>query len=497
VMRIFAGGIATETNTFCAIPTSLGDFLVARGDDAHRESPVGLPADLMRIWETRAQACGEELIVGLMAWAPPAGITIKAAYEGLRDELVRRLRAALPVDIVLLMLHGAMVAEGYESCEQDIIDQVRAVAGCEAIVGVQLDLHCHLSERMLSRADIVLTLKEYPHVDGNDRAVELFDLALSARQQRIRPVMALFDCRMMGFYPTSREPLRSFVDSMIKAEKEGHALSVSFGHGFPFGDVPHEGAKVLVVTDSDREAAARLAARFGRRVHQLRREIGFDFLSVSMEEALTRATARGRKGVVVADQSDNPGGGAPGDSTFVLRWLLDRGTEGVALGILYDPEVVKVALRVPIGTSLRVRLGGKTSRFSGDPVDLEVVVGRSCRNYMIDLHQSSGDAVRFPAGDVVALCHGSLDIVVGTERCQCFSPKVFSDLEIDLRAKQLVIPKSAQHFYEAFAPIASEIIYMAAPGATAPDPRKLSYRRLDTRNLYPWTEDPVLAPSGS
>src|SRR6185503_12502572 len=116
--------------------------------------------------------------------------------------------------IVLLNLHGAMVAHGYDDCEEDIIRRVREIAGPQAVIGVELDLHCHLSESKIAAADIVVTYKEYPHVDINDRAREVFDLALAARSGGIRPAMALFDCQMVGMYPTTREPMRNLVDAM-------------------------------------------------------------------------------------------------------------------------------------------------------------------------------------------------------------------------------------------------------------------------------------------
>jgi microcystin degradation protein MlrC len=97
----------------------------------------------------------------------------------------------------------------------------------------------------------------------------------------------------------------------------------------------------------------------------------------------------------------------------------------------------------------------------------------------------------FPLGDVAAVHCDGIDIVVSSERCQCYSPSIFSDLGIDPKNKRILVVKSAQHFYGAFAPLAHEVIYMAAPGAVAPDPRLISYRRLDTRRMYPWAADPL------
>jgi microcystin degradation protein MlrC len=112
--------------------------------------------------------------------------------------------------------------------------------------------------------------------------------------------------------------------------------------------------------------------------------------------------------------------------------------------------------------------------------------------YMHRWPQLSGEDGAHPVGDVVALRCGGIDIVVGSERCQCLAPSIFTDLGIDPRRTRLLIVKSTQHFYSAFAPIAADVIYMAAEGAVPPDPRHITYRRLDTGNVYPWIADPRL-----
>jgi microcystin degradation protein MlrC len=490
-MKIFVGGIATETNTFSPIPTSREDFLVQRGKDV-LEGRIDHPSlDLSAVWGQQAKARSDAFIFSLMAWAQPSGITVRSAYESLRDELLDDLRAAMPVDVVLLNLHGAMMAQGYDDCEEDIIRRVRDVVGPKAAIGVELDLHCHLSESMIAPADIVITYKEYPHIDVNDRARELFDLAVATKLGRVRPTSALFDCQMIGLYSTSRQPLRGLVDAMTEAERRKGVLSLSFGHGFQFADVPHVGARVLAVTDNDPALARQVAREFGLRIYERRREIGFESLSLPLEQALSKALESNKTPVVVADQSDNTGGGAPGDATFALQWLLDHRVKDVALALFYDPEVVRIAKKAGQGTILPVRLGGKLGPTSGTPVDIEVTVLSIRDKYQHSFPQQSGEPWWFPAGDTVALRCGGVDIVVGSERCQCFSPSIFSDFGIDPTRKHLLVVKSVQHFYGAFAPIAGEVIYMAAPGADAPDPRQTVYRRVDTARLYPWSEDPL------
>jgi microcystin degradation protein MlrC len=496
-VKIFAGGISVETNTFSPIVTGLQDFQVQRGVDASSGHVRYPTLDLSESWGKQAREGGDDFVFSLNAWAQPGGLTVRTAYEALRDELLSDLRSALPVDVVLLTLHGAMVADGYDDCEKDIISRVRAIVSATTVIGVLLDLHCHLSEAKIAAADLVVTLKEYPHVDGSERARELFDLAIETKQGKIHPKMALFDCQMVGLYPTTRMPMRTLVDDMIKAERSTGMLSLSLAHGFQYADLPHVGTKVLAVADGDAALAEQVAKEFGLRVYGARHDIELASLSMPMEVALARATASTRSPVVVADQSDNCGGGAPGDATYALHWLLEHGASGVAMAIFYDPGVVALAKRAGQGAKLSIRLGGKMGRFSGSPLDLEVTVTAVRENYNHEFPQRSGNPQLYPIGDVAALRCQGIDIVVASERTQCFAPSIFTDLHLDPRERRVLVVKSVQHFYGAFAPIAAEIIYMAAPGAVAPDPRLINYRRLDTTRLYPWAEDPLTAKKTS
>lgn len=489
-LNIFVAGIITETNTFCPLPTALEDFRIQRGKDP---MPALYPdLDLSVTWGRQAATRGDRFVFSLMAWAQPAGVTARSAYEALRDEILSDLRGAMPVDVVLLNLHGAMIAQGYEDCEEDLIRRARAVVGPSVVIGVELDLHCHISPAKIAAADLVVIYKEYPHTDINERAAELFDLAIATKLGEVRPTLGLFDCRMVGLYPTSRQPLRGLTDAMRESEGRDGVLSISFAHGFQFADVPHVGAKVLVFADGDQALAERLAKEIGLKLYAVRDQLGFETLSRPMDEVLSKAIAAKKFPVIVADQSDNPGGGAPGDATFALRWLLDHRAESAAIGILYDPEVIRVARKAGRGAKLPVRLGGKLGPTSGQPVDIEVTVLSVIDDYVHSFPQRTGPPSLRRAGNVAALRCAGIDVVVGSERCQCLSPSIFDDLGVDVARKQVVVVKSAQHFFGAFSSIAAEVMYMAGPGAVPPDPKMIRYRNLDTTRLYPWVRDPLL-----
>jgi microcystin degradation protein MlrC len=184
----------------------------------------------------------------------------------MRDEILSQLRAAMPVDGVLLGLHGAMVAHGYDDCEGDLIARVREIVGEKTVIGVELDPHCHLTEQRVRGADIIILFKEYPHIDFAERAEELVTLVVKAIRGNIRPKMSLYDCRMIDVFPTTREPGIGFVAKMKNLEGRDGVLSVSLGHGFWQGDVPEHGTRVLVVTDNAKDKGdTRSPARSARR----------------------------------------------------------------------------------------------------------------------------------------------------------------------------------------------------------------------------------------
>ena len=184
-MNVFKATLSTETNTFSPIPTGLADF--QKRDfyrrDGSRYPPVKGNTALI-VWRDLAEADGHTVHEGVCTSAQPGGITTRHAYETLRGMLMDDLCAAGPLELVLLSLHGAMVADGTDDCEGDIIAGARATAGPRATIGVLLDLHHHLTERMRTSADIMVPFKKYPHTDKLDRVREVYALSRDAAQGR-------------------------------------------------------------------------------------------------------------------------------------------------------------------------------------------------------------------------------------------------------------------------------------------------------------------------
>ncbi|MET0504530.1 MAG: M81 family metallopeptidase [Luteibacter sp.] len=484
-MRIFVAGVSTETNTFAPWPTGMRGFEeggIHRGHAVHDDP--GTNGLVARRWSALAAGDGHDIVEGLFAIAEPSGPTVQHVWETLRDEIVTQAMADGPFDVVLLQLHGAMVSTGCDDCEADLVSRVRAVAGPHATLGVELDPHCHLSQDLIDAADAVILMKEYPHVDYVERAAELYDICTKTALGRVHPTSALFDCRMLGFYPTTGGVMAGLLATLREAERRPGILSVSFVHGFPWGDTAETGSKMLVIADADHALAARTAEELGRLVYAKREALLPRMPGIA--EALAKVeTMPGT--VVLADTADNPGGGAPGDNVSLLRALLARGVREVALGAIWDPMSALVCAEAGVGASLALRLGGKCGPSSGDPLDLVVTV-----RAVLEAHAQIGlGGAPEPLGLSVWLHSDGIDIVVISIRSQVFSPDAFTGLGIDLAGKRIIAVKSSHHFHARFAPIADHILSVATPGAIQMDFAGIAYVKRRDWNYFPRVADPL------
>ncbi len=485
-MRIFAASLATETNTFAPIPVDRRAFAVHYYPPGKHPATPSLCSAPLVVARRRAGAEGYTLIEGTAAWAEPAGTVSRGAYESLRDEILDQLRAALPVDVVLLGLHGAMVAHGYDDCEGDLMQRARAIVGDDAVLGVELDMHCHLTDAMVEAADAIITFKEFPHVDFADRAEELVSLCLAAARGETKPVISVFDCRAITGFMTSREPGRGFVDRMKAMEGRDGVLSISVAHGFQAADVRDVGTKVLVITDGDAAGGVRLAERLGREVIAMR-GLGTP-RHVKPDEAI--AIVRGPDGrtrpgpIVFADRWDNPGGGVPGDSTFMVALALANPEIPTAIGALWDPVAASFCVAAGPGAVMPLRFGGKAAATGGDPIDATITVRATTDDLCIPFQESI-----VSLGPAACVTIGALDVVLVTGRAQTFHPAVFTELGVDLAAKSMVVVKSSNHFYAAFAKIAREIHYLDCGGPYPPDPARIPYTKV-RRPIWPLDADP-------
>lgn len=486
MVKVFIATFGTESNTFATYPASKADFLdglwCENGISNAIPSPWSGPATL---WRDRALASNWIVQESLHAYAQPAGTLSCRVYEEARDRILEDLRTTGPVDALLFYLHGAMVAEGYDDCEADLVGQARAIVGPDVKIGLELDLHAHIDHKLVDVADIIVLFKTYPHIDHNDRADDLFDLMKRTLAGEIDPKMSLFDCKVMGLFPTTRAgPMPKFVADMIAAEGNNNILSLSLNHGFPWADVPIAGAKMLAVSDGDPKLASDMAEQFGRYFYNIRRTAALEF--TAMEKAIAVAAQNKGKPVLLADVSDQTGGGAPGDTCHMVRAFRDAGIDSAAFGPIWDPAAIAICFQLGLGAKSWLRIGGKAEPQSGPPLDIEAEVIFLKRNSS----QENDGMEDVPIGDVAVVKSSGIEIVLTSIRTNVYSPSFFTQHGITLSDKQVIGVKNLYKHTDIFAPLVREQYYVATPGVCQPDFNLLEYKKLP-RPTWPLDENPL------
>jgi microcystin degradation protein MlrC len=376
-----------------------------------------------------------------------------------------------------------MVAQGYDDPEGDLIARIRELVGPDAVIAAGLDPHSHLTARRVEHSNILVAFKEFPHTDFVARGAEVVDLMVRTIRGEIAPVMSVFDCRMIDVFPTSRQPMRGFVDRMFELERaDPKVLSISLIHGFMAGDVPEFGTRMLVVTNGDKRHGDMLAEKLGREVFAMRGQSMPPLRSP--EEAIREARAVGKGPVVIADFWDNPGGGVAGDATVLLQAMLDAKVENAALATIWDPIAVRHLMVAGEGARVPLRFGAKSAPGCGDPIDAEVLVKRLVRA----AHQTFGGS-QIAMGDCAVIEIGGIEVILNSTRSQAFERTVFSAVGIDPLAKDILVVKSTNHFHADFARIASAVIYCTAGHPYPSDPRVTPYQKA-RRTLWPMVDNP-------
>ena len=485
-MRLFLAGLGTETNSFASFPTGLAEFhehMWAEGSvEKLPTTPQSAPT---QHWVASATALGWEVVQSLHARAQPAGPTTRAAYEFMRDRILSDLAAAGPVDAVLLFLHGAMIADGYDDCEADLVSRIRAHVGAKVRIGVELDLHANMDEAIVDAADIIVIYKAYPHNDYAERADDLFELMRRTLAGEIEPVMALFDCRVICLFPTTREgPMVGFTEEMFAAEGKDGILSLSLNHGFPWADLPIAGAKMLAIADRDIAIARRAAEDFGKRFYRVRADATLPFTPFA--EAIEEAKKKGDKPLLLADTADQIGSGAPGDTTHVLKALLDAGIRNAAVVPIWDQLAVGICRNVGVGAKLKLRLGGKFEPHSGPPLDVEAEVLLLKENAT----QSALRGERIPIGNIAVIRVAGIEVLLSDLRINVFTPTIFEENGITLADKQVISIKNLYKHRDVFRPITRDQLFVATPGTSNPDWKSLPFQRL-SRPMWPLDPDPL------
>jgi microcystin degradation protein MlrC len=499
-MRIAIGQVWQETNTFNPLPTTRADFEhfgIVRGDELVERmadtNELGGFIQSLRSWAEKPEIVG---LVRLPAW--PGGIATADTFTWLRQELRDALQRQLPVDAVLLALHGALVSEAAADVEGELLQAVREMLGPDVPIVATLDLHANITELMVQSADALVLYHTAPHIDVFKTGQRGTAVMRRILVERARPVTAFQKIPMVVPAERANTQDQASVSNALRErlqelERDPRILAAGLATVQPWLDIPELGTSVVIVTDGDGELARSACNEIAAEVWRRRRDYLPELVSVA--EGVRAAYENAEGLVVLSDSADATTSGAPGDSNWVLRELLQYDWPRPVLVTLVDPEIVEAARQHGVGAELTAALGGKRDRRFSQSLTLTthvhglfdarfVLSGHLARNMPIDM------------GPSAVLRTGQIHIVVTTRSGPHFAPQLFQAAGLDPFAASVVVAKSPCGFRAAYEHHARKILVVRAPGCAPSDFWSYEYRRID-RPLWPWDEIEDWTPAPS
>ena len=486
-MRLATLGFSHETNTFAPTPTDYRQFEtsgISRGDEIVRRYQ-GSHSTVAGFLEA-SEKLGFEIVPLIHAQTMPSGVITKDAFDRLVGEMLHLLEARGPWDGILLANHGAAVSEEYHDVDGEIAARVRALVGPRVPIGIALDLHGNITERMVANVTATVFYRTNPHLDPTARAVECAEMIVRTIKGEIHPVQALETPPLVINIVkqfTGDEPMRGLMQDCAAVIARPGMLSASVVEGYPYADVPEMGMSFLAIHDGDAAAAREGARWLARRAWDRRAEFVGD--TPSPTEALEAAAAAPRGPVVLMDVGDNIGGGSPADSTVLLAEAKRLGIRSY-LQTLYDPEAVTHCVAAGVGSAVTLRVGAKTDRLHGSPVDVSGRVRLISDGRFEELQPTHGGGRYFDGGTTVVLdTTDDHTLVLTSRRIGNTSIQQMYSLGVRPESKQVVVAKGVVSPRPAYQPIAAQIILVNTPGLTTSDLSFFTYQHR-RRPLYPF-----------
>lgn len=486
--RIAIAGFQHETNTFAPMLTTYDEFdtggswpAMTQGQDIIKvfsdlNIPIGGFIQAANDWE---------LLPILWAAAEPGGYVATSGFDSVMTIICDGIKAAGSIDGVYLDLHGAMVVDDYEDGEGEIVRRVRKLVGNSIPIAVSLDLHGNVFPKFFELCDVVTIYRTYPHIDMAEtgrRACRLLRQRIDGGVPLAKAYRQLDYLISLQSQSTMHEPAKKLYES-LGAIEDTAVLSADIALGFPPADITHCGAS-MVCYGTDQAACDRYAKQLHDEMDRLESEFVDPMMSAA--DAVAQAMLLSQTAsapVVICDPQDNPGAGASGDTTGLLRALINGGAQDAWLGLLWDPDAAAIAHEKGVGTQCEVTLGGRYADSAPEnaPLTVQVVVEQiGDGNFVFTGPMYGGATAALGKMALLKIVRDDCDVhvIVSSIRTQNADCEIFRTMGVEPEKKKLLVVKSAIHFMADYQPIACEILFAEADGLNPCALDRVKYKNL-------------------
>lgn len=431
-----------------------------------------------------AETFGWTLVPTVAAHANPSGRVTDAAFAFFADKI---LAGCDGVDGVLLHLHGAMSTESEDDAEGVLLARIRRKVGPDVPIVAVLDLHATVTQAMAENANALIAYRTYPHIDQYERTWQAAELLQRCMKGEVKPRVALARRPILYALDGGRTTSPPYMELLRRAdafEAEGKALVVSVQAGFSSADI-HDIGPSVAVTSEDMVSAQAIAESLMDYAWEQRHFSSIHFTPIA--EAMARAKAgegSATKPLVISDYTDNPGSGAYGDGTNLLRAILQAGLRNVGFHAIRDPEAALAAQAAGVGNDVTLQLGGKVDpSCGGGPLEVTGRVVALTDGRFIAYGPMGGGAWRNYGLSALLRVDG-VEIIIITHNGQATDLAQFTSLGVDPARKSTLVVKSMQHFRAAFEPIAREVLEVDSGALATRNFKERGYKNV-RRPIWP------------
>ena len=493
-MKIAIAEIVQETDTFSPFVADLSDFemygLMYGDEILDRMRGVGPIGGLLDVGEEQPNADSIEWVPILRAFAAAGGTITKDTIEHLTNAVTQGLQEKGPFDAVYLSLHGAAASEIDDDAEGYILERVAAAAGEATPIVCPLDHHANITSRMCQHATALVGHQTQPH-DTYDTGRKAAQLLFKVLHGEAKPVLRANNVPLItpqDQFLTAHGPMKEWFDLAREFEQQPKVLDVSPYPMQPWLDVSEGCWSVVVHTDDDPELAQSIADQMTDKAWELR-EAFWVGERVEPADAVKQAKSEPEGLIILSDTGDSVYGGAPGDSTILLRELvaqLDTSASAdskLALVPMIDPEALAQATALPVGSTAEFTVGGKVDNVFSEPLTIEAEVAATSQNVTFQMGERGECSIR----ETALLAIGNIRIVLMDHRSFAVNhPILYMHLGVDINDAQLVVVKTASNFQH-FKRWRKKMIRVNSAGMTQSDLHRFDWKHI-CRPVYPFDE---------
>ncbi len=484
-MRIAVGSIFTESNHLVGLKTLMKDFErteTRRGDEILSATDGVLGGSVACL-----RANNAEIVPLTFASAVPGGPLTLDCYNELKHDILTRLKAALPVDGVLMPMHGAAAVDEIGDLDGDLIAAVRQIVGSSIPVVVTLDCHAQVTRQMVDNADALLAWETYPHRDTYTTGERGAALLVKTVRGEVRPTMAMAKAPVIvgGFMGGTEDgPFAEVMRHAKSMEGRDGVLSTSAFLVQPHLDLTEMGGGGLVITDNDMDLAIARATELAQMYWERRYRLETQTLTPT--EAIAKGMAIDGP-VILLETSDCVGGGASGDSAAAARALIEANLDVVSLAPVVDGEASAACHAAGVGATVSVTIGHKLDRRWGQPFPVTGVVETLSDGTFVYSGGIWGGQVT-EMGPSACLRVGNVRLLLMTHPTYDWADEQFRTLEMDPASAKFIVVKNPMNYRVGYAGRFNAALVLDTPGPTPASVKNVPFTRVE-RPYFPVDQD--------